>query len=124
MKEKVYDFDDEGDLIDLDEIELPDDDEISSWEDIEEAMKRKIINGEVFVENFTGGTAEAVEDGVEWIRPATLAERFRALCDATGMTGKALAVYVGVTPDTICNYRHGRAPVPRSVWRLVESRKL
>ena len=120
----LYDFEQEGDLVAYDELKLPDDKVISSWEDIEEPMKRKIINGEVYVENFTGGPAEAVGDGEEWIRPATLAERFRDLCDATGMTGKALSVYAGVTEDTICNYRRGRSPVSRSVWRLVESRKL
>lgn len=122
----LYDFEEEGDLVaeGPEGPELPDDEEIASWEDMEEQVNKKIIGGETYVENFTGGPAEAVEAGKGWIRTSTLAERFRALCDATGMTGKALAVYAGVTPDTICNYRHGRAPVPRSVWRLVESRKL
>ena len=87
-------------------------------------MKRKTINGEIYVEDFTGGPAEAVEAGKGWIRPATLAERFRALCAATGMTGKALAEYTCVTAVTLSGYRTGKSPVPRSVWRLVETRKL
>ena len=87
-------------------------------------MKRKTISGEIYVEDFTGGPAEAVEAGKGYIRPATLAERFRALCKASGLTSEAIADLAGVTPNTICNYRRGRAPVPRSVWRLVEARKL
>ena len=124
MLKKVYDFDDEGDLIDLDEIELPDDEVISSWEDIEEPMKRKIINGEVYVENFTGGPADVMEAGKGWIRTSTLAERFRELCEATGMTCGALATYCGVSAHTMSNYRSGETCCPRSVWQLVKSRRL
>lgn len=87
-------------------------------------MKRKIIDGVTYVEDFTGGPSEAVDAGKNWITPATLAERFRAICKASGLTSEAIADIAGVTPNTICNYRRGRAPVPRSVWRLVEARKL
>ncbi|MBR0422939.1 MAG: helix-turn-helix domain-containing protein [Clostridia bacterium] len=88
-------------------------------------MKRRNFDGMDYVEDFTGGKPEYTDaEGRAWITPDTLAQRFRDLCAATGMTGKALAEYTGVTAVTLSGYRTGKSPVPRSVWRLVETRKL
>ena len=88
-------------------------------------MKRTIINGTTYVEDFTGGPADfADETGRPWIRPETLAARFRALCAQTGMTGKALAEYTGVSTVTFCSYRAGKTSCPRAIWKMVEGRKI
>jgi len=88
-------------------------------------MKRKTVDGVTYVENFTGTPAELTDEtGKTWILPETLAARFRDLCAATGMTGKALAGLTGVTPETICAYRTGKTPCPRSIWKMVETRKI
>ena len=64
------------------------------------------------------------ESGGHWIIATRLTFLFGELCDSTGMTRKALAAYCGKTPQTFCNYLNGKTPVPVSVWRLVEQRKL
>ena len=88
-------------------------------------MKRITVDGLDLVPDFTGGKPEYVDEaGREWITPDTLAQRFRALCDQTGMTCGALAAFAGVSQQTLSNYRSGVTCCPRAVWRLVESRKM
>ena len=88
-------------------------------------MKRKTIDGTTYVEDFTGGPAELTDEtGKMWIRPETLAARFKALCAATGMTVKALSEYTGVSTVTFCSYRAGKTACPRAVWKMVEGRKI
>ena len=88
-------------------------------------MKRRNFDGMDYVEDFTGGKPEHVDaEGRAWITPDTLAQRFRDLCDQTGMTCGALATFAGVSQQTLSNYRSGVTCCPRAVWRLVESRKM
>lgn len=63
-------------------------------------------------------------DDSHWIRADRLAFLFDELCRSTGMTKKSLADYCGITPVTLWNYRIGKTPVPISIWKMVEERKL